>query len=86
VREAQARCDAKEFAEWRVFYGLEPWGPERADIGRAIIAQLIFASHGGTKAKVEDFMAYPPEKQPQSVAQQKLVAQAIAAAHQDKTD
>ena len=83
MREAQARCDSKEFAQWKEYYKLEPWGAERADWGRAIIAQLISASHGGGARDLRDFMAYPPEKQPQSMKQQKLIAKAIAARHKD---
>ncbi len=36
-----ARCDSREFAEWRAYYELEPWGEERADLRAGIVASTI---------------------------------------------
>lgn len=41
VREAQAKIDAQEFAEWRAFYQLEPWTEERGDLRMGILASVI---------------------------------------------
>ena len=35
------RCNSREFAEWRAFFELEPWGEERADLRAGIIASTI---------------------------------------------
>lgn len=48
-----------EFVEWRAYYQLEPWGPERADMRTAILASLIYHSRArdGKTAQVTDFLA-----------------------------
>ena len=41
VREAQARIDGREFAEWMVFYRIEPFGPYRGDLQAAVVAANV---------------------------------------------
>ena len=58
VREAQDRIDAREYALWRAYYEIEPFGEERADLRAAIIAMTIanvFRGRGRSY-KAEDFM------------------------------
>ena len=59
VREAQHRIDAREFAEWRAYYRLEPWGEDRGDLRTAILAWLLAPTLlRGTKTwRVKDFLA-----------------------------
>jgi hypothetical protein len=43
LKEAQKRCDSREFSEWLADAIVEPWGEERADLRMAIIA-TVFAN------------------------------------------
>ncbi|MBP7638093.1 MAG: DUF4035 domain-containing protein [Kiritimatiellae bacterium] len=57
MREAQARCDSREFAEWMAYRTLSPWGQERGDLQAALIASLIARTMGGSKSTdLNDFM------------------------------
>lgn len=59
VREAQRRCDAREFNEWLAYYRLEPWGEERDDLRSGIVASVIancFRGKGQKAFKPKDFM------------------------------
>ncbi len=59
VREAQQRIDAREFAEWRAYYQLEPWGEDRGDLRTAILAWLLAPTllRGTRTWRVKDFLA-----------------------------
>lgn len=61
VREAQARCDSREFAEWLAFYRIDPFGEQRADLRNGILAALVanaMRRSGQQPAKPEDFMPF----------------------------
>ena len=49
---------AREFAEWRAYDQLDPFGEERGDLRNAILCQLIANAlvTKGKKPKVDDFM------------------------------
>ena len=69
VREMLARIDSHELTEWRVFYGLNPWGPERADLRAGTVASVIANCHSTDRTfKPSDFMPdfSEPEPEPQS--------------------
>jgi hypothetical protein len=70
VRECQDTIDSREFSEWMAFYQLEPFGPERLDVGSAIVAATIANVHRGRAArafKPGDFLPEfgPPKRQTQ---------------------
>lgn len=43
ARELTAALTAGELAEWEAYYGLEPWGEQRADLRAGIIAATAAA-------------------------------------------
>lgn len=49
---------SREFAEWRAFDQLDPFGQERGDLRNAILCQLIAnaLTVKGKKPSVDDFM------------------------------
>jgi len=75
VRELLARIDSRELTEWGIYYGLAPWGPERADLGAATIAATVANCHAaqGQTFKPSDFMPRygarpePEEKTPEQL-------------------
>ena len=54
VREAQARCNSREFAEWCAFYNLDPFGELRADYRAALMTVHIRRAFGDSKCKLTD--------------------------------
>ena len=80
-RQLQEYLSAAEWAEWETYYRLNPPGSsERLDYMLAQIAYMLYASKGGKKNKLSDFMPYvnKPKKKKQTVEQQKAIAKAIA--------
>lgn len=79
-----ARCDSREFSEWQAFYGIEPWGEERADLRMGIMASVIANAHRDPKKsrpfKPRDFMPNfdPPKQQDVRTMEARLRAYAIA--------
>jgi hypothetical protein len=58
VDEAQRRCSARDFTEWRAFFALEPWGHEGEwQRSGAICATMANAWRGsrGRTFEPEDF-------------------------------
>jgi len=53
VREAQARIDSAEFAEWCAFYLIEPWGGS-ADDGRIGMLCSMVAGVAGVRLDPSD--------------------------------
>lgn len=47
VGELLRRINARELAEWQIFYGLEPFGVERADLQHGMVAATIANYHRG---------------------------------------
>jgi len=59
VRELQARMTSREFTEWRAFYNLEPFGPERIDVAVGMHSAMVANMHrkkGSTPFKLKDFL------------------------------
>lgn len=75
VAELLDRMSSAEFAEWIAFYGMEPFGEERADLRQAMTTS---AMHNNLQAKAknpkwtkpEDFMLFSdkPKAQPKTSA------------------
>jgi len=79
VRELLARIDSQELTEWGIYYGLNPWGPERADLGAATIAATVANCHAtkGHTFKPSDFLpryGAPPEAEEKTPEQLKQLA------------
>lgn len=61
VGEMLGRMSSAELAEWRAFYGIEPWGDERADLRMGILASLYANSkrrRASKRLKPIDFMPF----------------------------
>ena len=64
------RMSAEQFCEWRAFYTIDPWGPERADLRSGVECSVMDACHR-TKGRVKrpkDYMLNfdgPEERQQQ---------------------
>ena len=56
VQELQAVMTAKEFAEWKAFDKLEPFGDERADIRAAVLGALVIKAAGGSSTELLDLV------------------------------
>ena len=72
VREAQERCDSREFTEWMAYYLVEPWGHESDWLrtGRTCeVVASVFGGKGGKKLEPSDFVPqfgphqFPTQKQ-----------------------
>lgn len=46
---------SREFAEWVAYYGLEPFGEERADLRMAVVASLIANANRDPKKRKRPF-------------------------------
>lgn len=78
VRELLSRIDSRELSEWLAYYGLNPWGPERADLRAGTIASTV-ANCLTEKSdfKPSDFIPKygpQPEEQPKTSEQLKNIA------------
>lgn len=65
VAELQATLSAAEWAEWKAFWRIEPWGDVRADWHNAILAYYIYAAHAGKRGrgvKVDAFLLSEMER------------------------
>jgi hypothetical protein len=52
---------AEEYAEWLVYWQVEPWGDWRADLRSAIVASLLRNAHraeGERAFSIPDFMPF----------------------------
>ena len=63
-----AEMRPSELGEWETLWAIDPWGPQRADAGCAIVASTVASGllkkSGGGRWKLSDFMPYyeqPPE-------------------------
>lgn len=62
---------ARLFAEWQVYYGLEPFGAERDNLHAALIAKMVYdvavKPADRSKLDVDDFMLGAPlDRRPQT--------------------
>lgn len=48
----------REFIDWQIMYGIEPWGELRSDLRMGILASAVLAPHAkkGKEPKPKDFM------------------------------
>lgn len=67
VSELLSRVSSRELSEWRAYYGLEPFGEDRADLRAGIVASTmanVFRKSGTNPYKAQDFMPkFGKEKQ-----------------------
>lgn len=59
---------SRQWAEWQVYYGLEPFGGERGDIQAAVVAQTMANIHRDPQRKpagftLTDFMPFADKPQ-----------------------
>lgn len=47
---------SREYAEWRAYYDLEPFGERRADLRSATVCAVTANALGGAHSKPADFM------------------------------
>ena len=59
-RELYEELTAEELQEWEAYYGLDPWGPERADLSIGILCSLLDACNRtrGQPDRPIDYMPY----------------------------
>lgn len=86
LAELRATLSFSEFQEWCLYYEIEPWGEQRADLRNGIVAASIhnvYAAWIGVKqeAKPADFMPYIEESVPEMVpvVTQQLTDEELAA-------
>lgn len=89
MREAQARCDGKEFSEWIAEFSLEPWDAEVWMLARltCLLANVNRdAKRHPREFKVNEFLPVPDKAggKPQTAAEMNAVMERIAAATQPK--
>lgn len=56
VKELLERMDSRELTEWFVYYTLEPFGEERADVRQAIASCTMANLWTKQRHKINDFM------------------------------
>ena len=55
VSELDARMTSREFAEWMIYFQIEPFGPARQDYHAALISTVV-ANSNGNKMTPDDFI------------------------------
>lgn len=82
-----------EFQKWQAFYGLEPWGDERADLRAGIIASTQANCHRDPKSgkpfKPADFMpdyGKPARSRKQTPQEMHSILKSFAAAQNAATE
>jgi len=59
VSELLHRISSRELTEWQAYYGVEPFGEDRADLRAGIVASTVanvFRKSGTSPYKAQDFM------------------------------
>jgi len=59
LEQAQREISSAEFAEWMVYYEMDPFGGCRSDYQAGVVASTVFnmlRGKGGRTVKPEDFM------------------------------
>jgi hypothetical protein len=56
ARELLEKMSSRELSEWLAYYGLEPFGDERADLRAGIISSTIANANSNHRFKPSDFM------------------------------
>lgn len=62
VRELEQTLSHAEYIEWRAFYGLDPWGEQRADQRAAQLTAAVLAPYSKGTPKPKSFLLYPEER------------------------
>ena len=62
------------FEEWRILYGMEPWGEERADIAVGTAIANNMACHGVEPKEPAEYMEYLRKEQPQEQSEASMKA------------
>lgn len=58
-----AELGPRQFDEWRTFYALQPWGPERSDLRIGLLAAALQTMAGVDLGwKPEDFLLSPIDR------------------------
>lgn len=81
VSECQRRITSREFAEWIAYCGIEPFGPERAELSIAIAAAAICNCLGAKNLTPKDLIPdFEQKGQSEAVmeAKMQLFTQAFA--------
>jgi hypothetical protein len=86
IQELRAVLSYREFCEWCLYYQIEPWGEDRADLRAGIVASSI-ANYAGKQradsaypALPSDFMPYLDRPEPEAPADdQPLTDEELAA-------
>lgn len=76
-----AEMSASQLAEWREFYGVEPWGEDRADLRAGIVASTVANCNRAKDSEPftpADFMPYV-EREPEPEMTDEQRSDAIAA-------
>lgn len=75
MRELLGRMDSRELSEWSAYYGLNPWGPERADLRAGTVAAIVANCHTtDTTYRPSDFMPQFGPQEPVSDEDLRLAA------------
>jgi hypothetical protein len=56
LRELAERLDVTEIPFWIAYSGLEPWGPERDEISRALVGAATIKALNGADVPVENLV------------------------------
>lgn len=86
VKRCQQEIDSREFVEWQAYFGLDPFGEDRADLRAGIIAMTIANSQrakGTRPFTAQEFMPTFGRRRPreeQTPQQMLAVFRQIAAA------
>lgn len=91
IQELRAVLSYAEFQEWCLYYQIEPWGEDRADLRAGIVASTI-ANHAG-KLRAEgtdpalpaDFMPYLERPEPEAPADDRCLTDEELATWADAT-
>ena len=69
-----AEMRPSELGEWEALWLIDPWGPQRADVGHAIVASTVagglLKKAGGGRWKLSDFLPYyeQPQEDPEALS------------------
>ena len=73
----------RQYLDWQIIYGIEPWGEWRSDLRMGILASAVIAPHAkkGKEPEPKDFMPDFTEskKAKQTPEQQAQIFQRVAA-------
>lgn len=86
LQELRAALSYAEFQEWCLYYQIEPWGDERADLRAGIVASTVAnyagrqRADGADPARPVDYMPYVDRSPPEPLADaQQLTDEELAA-------